>query len=112
MVGKPLVLLFIDQKTLALVFFLDALHQVKGVIAPLKIAMDGEKILSMADVLCIKAGKTTFAKGEIVDGIKQVGFPDTIVPDETVDLLRKDKLSMGIIFKPGEDEFLKVHFSH
>jgi hypothetical protein len=49
--------------------------------------VNGKKIVSMADILCVKACEKTFAEGKIVDRIKEIGLPNPIVPNEAIDFL-------------------------
>jgi hypothetical protein len=53
----------------------------------------------MPDVLRINRIEITFAKREVVNGIKQVGFTGAIGSHKTIDLVSESQFSLTVIFK-------------
>jgi hypothetical protein len=61
--------------------------------------MNTEEILSVTDILAVDRVERAFAEGQIVDRIEKVGFPGTVISNETIDFIRENKRSFLVIFK-------------
>jgi len=99
MIGKAVVILFIQQKTLSLVFFLNALDQVGCVAVTHEAAVDGKIFLAMPDVLGIPLVEKTLAKRKVMDGIQEVCLAYPVISRKAVDLIGKDQVGQFVIFK-------------
>ena len=53
----------------------------------------------MPDVLCVNRVKITLAHREVMNGIEQVGFTNTISATDTNNATAKIKLAAKVIFK-------------
>ena len=103
--------MLVDQESLAVLFLLNALDEITGIISLQEGPVNGKEFIAMADILGIKACKKTFAERKVMDRIQQVCFANTVVTDKAIDLPGKDEFGPGIIFKAGQLEFLQVHLS-
>ena len=70
--------------------------------------MDGEEILFVADVLLIRGAKEAFAKGEVIDGIEDVGLTCPVETHETIDVLRKQQISRFAVPEIRQFEFVEI----
>jgi hypothetical protein len=57
-------------------------------------SVNGEIILEVADVLAVDRVEVTLAERKVMNGIHQVSLPYSVVPDKTVDLIRKLVISL------------------
>jgi hypothetical protein len=94
MIGKPVIFFFVQQKFLPVVSFLDALNMIRRIVITDAGTMYGEIILLVPDILAINGIEVTLAERKVMNGIQKVGFPDPVIPDKTVDLIRKLVISL------------------
>jgi hypothetical protein len=87
MVGKPLIFLFVQEESLSLVSFLDALDKLGIVPVTHERAVDCEIILVVADILGIAGIKVALAEGQVMDRIEKVGLSHPVIPCKTIDLV-------------------------
>jgi hypothetical protein len=101
MVRKPLILLFVKAELLFLAGLLNAANHIGSITVACKCAMNGEKVLSMADVLCINGSEIAPGIRKVIYCIKQVGLSLAIITDKAVDLLREGDIGFAVVFKIG-----------
>ena len=53
----------------------------------------------MSNILSILAAEIAFGKTEIMDGIKEVGFSQSVTPTNARNPFRENEFPAGIIFK-------------
>ena len=64
-----------------------------------KPALQHKKTLVVADILAIDRIKVTLAKRQVMYGVEQIGFADSVVPYKTIDLGRKNSFKLAVILK-------------
>jgi hypothetical protein len=69
---------------------------------PFKYPLDDTKFLVIPDVLAVHGVQITLTKGEIVNGIEQIGLPHPVLPHEAIDLLTERKIELFIILEVDE----------
>ena len=74
--------------------------------------VEHEEITSVAYDLRIGDRTRTAAKRKIINGVKQVGLALTVVPYETIKLLRESKLRLGDILIIQYRQFIQKHPSY
>jgi hypothetical protein len=79
MVGKALIFLFIPFKLLFLVSLLSAVDLLVLALQ-VELTLDEEKRGAVKYILAVNRVKKAFAKGEIMDGIQDIGFPASVIP--------------------------------
>jgi len=67
-----------------------------------KYTLDNGKFLIMPDILSIYSIEIAFAETEIMDGIKDIGFTNTVVPDKTINTGREFYFNLFKIFKVNQ----------
>ena len=73
--------------------------------------MDGEEVLSEADILCIDRVEITFAKREVVDGVEEVGLAGTVVANKAIDVVAELHVGLGVILEIGQYQSFQRHNS-
>jgi hypothetical protein len=108
-IGKPVIFLFVQEKTLSLV---SLLHAPDGTILSgiFRIdPVDRKELLTMPDILQIIRSEIALAKGKVVNGIEQVRLSDAVITDKTVYIVRKGKVGLAIVLEIVQREPLKMH---
>ena len=62
-------------------------------------AFQSEAFVSMMNIQLVLAGKITFGEAEVMNGIKQIGFTDSIAAADTNNAFGKDELLVKIVFE-------------
>ena len=92
--------------------FLDTTVNLFRKFFPRVFPLQKEMFLPMPDIVGVNRVKITFCQGEIIDGIKKVGFPGTVIPNKTIDLLAKRQLQLVVIFKIYKGKAGQMHIGY
>jgi hypothetical protein len=64
--------------------------------------MNGKKRCVVPDILLIDRVEIAFAKGQVMNGIQEIGLSCPVQADEAIDLIRKVKFGLRIILEIGD----------
>ena len=65
----------------------------------------------MLNILGINQVEIAFTKGKVMNGIEKVCFARTVIPNKTIDLIRKQQCGITVILEISYGKFLQVHLS-
>jgi hypothetical protein len=63
--------------------------------------VNGEELLPLPDILCVYRVEKALAEREIIDGVKKVGLPYSIIADKTVDSGTEINVGIGVGLEIG-----------
>ena len=69
-------------------------------------------LFPMTDIICVNRIEIAFRHGEIIDGIKKIGFPGTVISHKTIDLLAERQLKLVVILEIYKRKAGQMHLGY